>query len=259
MRMSVRGTAPVAGVTRSGRVRREALFPSTSGLLEGDRKVHLVIFPRLCLGFPPDPVSEKIAEDVPITGKDVFRGIEAAKSRVGFDLGLASVIVGCSCFRIVQDAVGFGDLLELRFRSLVSGMAIGMVLGRQLSEGAADVVGVGIAGHSELGVVVGVCHGLSGFEAFELEPKNPVFVFRIQKLCRAGESEVAGQNPPLDFPEKRRPARGGPLGPDDDSPAFEREVDLGLQDARKSDLEQEEVTFFQEVKDEIEQWLGHKD
>src|SRR6185503_21130016 len=157
-----------------------------------------------------------------------------------------------SGFGIVKDAVSLGDRLELRFRRLVAGMAVRMVPGRQLSKGAADVLCGGIPGHPELGIVIAFGHALPGFQAFELKPKDAVLESGSQQFRRAGKGDVADQNTPLDLPVNRGTSRNGPLGTNDDPAALEGDIDLGLQDARKGHLQQEIVSLFKKIKDEIE-------
>src|SRR6185503_1460213 len=74
---------------------------------------------------------------------------------------------------------------------------------------------------------------------------------------RTGKGDVADQNPPLDLPVNRGTSRNGPLGTNDDPAALEGDIDLGLQDARKGHLQQEIVSLFKKIKDEIEKRLGH--
>jgi hypothetical protein len=247
----------MAGVTCAGSIRRERLLSSPGSLLKGDRKLHFIVLPLLVRGFPPHAIPEQVSEDVTVAGENVFRGVEAAKSSIGLDLGLAPVIVGRPGLRIIQDIVGLGDLLEFRLRCLVAGMPIGMILSGQFSKRAADVLRLGVSGHSEFGIVVWIGHGLPGFQALELKPKDAVFVSGLQEFRRTGKSDVSDQDSPLDLPIQRRSPRGRPLGPDDDPAAFERDIDFGLDDPGKSDLEHEIVPFFQEIKDEIEKRFGH--
>jgi hypothetical protein len=98
---------------------------------------------------------------------------------------------------------------------------------------------------------------LPGFQALELKPKDAVFVFGVQQLCRAGEGDITDQNPPFDLSMNRSAPRDGALSPDDDPAALQGDVDLGLQDARERDLEEEKVPFLKEIEHKIEERFGH--
>ena len=60
---------------------------------------------------------------------------------------------------IAQYSVGFGSLFESLFRCVIAGIAVWMVLERQLSIGTLDLLVIGLSGDAEDLVVVAFGHG----------------------------------------------------------------------------------------------------
>src|SRR6185436_10187502 len=76
---------------------------------------------------------EQVAEDIAEVGK--YAGIESAKSLGprATDTGVAESVVVRAFLRIAQNGICFSRFLELFFGFLISGIAVGMILQRQLS------------------------------------------------------------------------------------------------------------------------------
>src|SRR5262249_47570869 len=99
-----------------------------------------------------EEVAEDVAEDVAEIGE--VRRIEAAKSAGAVHAGVAVLVIASALVGVHQHAVGLGALLELLFRLAVPRIAVGVVLHRQLTVGALDLLLGGRAGHAQDFVVV---------------------------------------------------------------------------------------------------------
>ena len=110
------------------------------------------------------------AEDVLEPGEDV--GVEAAGGRAA-QAGVAEAVVHVALVGVGEHRVGLGRLLEQVFRLLVAGIAIGVMLERQLAVGALDfLVGRGL-GDPEHFVVVALAHDLATFTMAARSSRSP--------------------------------------------------------------------------------------
>ena len=67
---------------------------------------------------------------------------------------MAEAVVGGALLVVLQDVVGLVDFLELRLGLLVAGIAIRMVLHRELAVGLLQVVGARVPRHAQRGVII---------------------------------------------------------------------------------------------------------
>ena len=77
----------------------------------------------------------KILENVGHRGAETLAGVEAAEAAALIKGGVAETVIGRALLRIAEALIGFVQLLETRFRLLVSRVPIGMTLHRRLAEG----------------------------------------------------------------------------------------------------------------------------
>ncbi len=118
-------------------------------LLERDLEVVAQVGAALRSAAPP-PAAEHVAEaeDVAEPAEDVLEagedgGIEAARGRAA-ETGVTEAVVHVALVGVGEDRVGLGRFLELLFGCLVAGIAIGMVLQRQLAVRALDFLSVAV-------------------------------------------------------------------------------------------------------------------
>ncbi len=71
---------------------------------------------------------------------------------------MPEAIVARALVGVGQDRVGLGRFLELLLGGLVAGIAIGVVLQRELAVGALDVLVARVARDAQDGVVVALAH-----------------------------------------------------------------------------------------------------
>ena len=74
------------------------------------------------------------------------------------DAGMAETVVEAALLRVGQDRVGLGRLLELLFRLLVAGIAVRVMLERQLAVRALDLLVAGLTVDAQDLVVVTSAH-----------------------------------------------------------------------------------------------------
>src|SRR5262249_13652540 len=85
---------------------------------------------------PAKEVAE--TEDVTKDVAEICEDVRIKSAGTTTDTLMAEPIVTCSFLRIAQNGIRFGSFLELFFSLCISGIAIGMVLERQLSICAFD-------------------------------------------------------------------------------------------------------------------------
>ena len=82
-------------------------------------------------------MSWKIVED---------RRVESAAAAVAANSGVTKAVVAGALFAVSQNRVGFAALFEFLFRFGIVGIAVGMVLQRELAVGALDLLIGGVRG-----------------------------------------------------------------------------------------------------------------
>ena len=136
----------------------DVLFRTLGGLAEGDGHVVAQIIALLGTGAAGTGAAEaeQITEHVAELCEDVFGTVEggAAHTRIG---GTEPVVVGAP-FRIAENVVGFRSFLELLFGLGIVRIVIGMILERQLSVGALDLVLGSVSGDAKNFVIVARAH-----------------------------------------------------------------------------------------------------
>ena len=119
---------------------------------------------------PRRAAAEEVAEDV---AEDVLEAgggeIEAAEAAALLEGGVAEAVVLGALLGIAQHLVGLGGFLEALLGGLVAGIAVGVVLQRDLAVGLLDLVGAGAAADAQDFVVVA------------LSPPHRISAARIQK------------------------------------------------------------------------------
>src|SRR5947209_6257039 len=147
-------------------------------LLEGDRDLGLQVAAALggplALGAPAARAPEQVGQDVA-----KGRGVEsaaakpAAGERPAGERPRAAVVL-LALLGVAEHVVGLGDLLEARLRLLIAGVAIGVVLARELAVGLLDLIGRGLLVHPQGGVkVLAGGHRLAPRLARHHDPSGP--------------------------------------------------------------------------------------
>src|SRR5262249_18266919 len=98
----------------------------------------------------------RIALKLKSTTRRPFAPVEAARSRSRprSRAGEAELIVLRAAFLVTQHVVGFLHFLEARFRLLVAGVAVGVILARELAVSLLDLILAGATLDTERFVVV---------------------------------------------------------------------------------------------------------
>ena len=116
--------------------------------------------PRAGPARRPPAEAEEVAEDVGEVREDVR--VEARTLPAGaLHAGVAEPVVARALFGVAEHGVGLGRFLEAFLGLLVAGIAIGVVLQRQLAIGALDVLLVRAPFDAEDFVVVAAAHALA--------------------------------------------------------------------------------------------------
>jgi hypothetical protein len=98
------------------------------------------------------------AEDFP---ENLARVVESAGPRLpgaGAESRVAEAVVGGARLRVVKSFVRLAQLLKFLLGRLVVGIAVGMILERQLAVSLLDLLDVGIAVHAEDLVIIALGH-----------------------------------------------------------------------------------------------------
>ena len=153
---------PVAGRAQRLRGDRERDLRAGDRLLEGDRYLCLEVLSALGTGFGPRAAtarrpSEEVGEDVAHAGGvlevEVPKAPEPAAG-AGVRERAAAAVVLLALLGVREHVVGLGDLLEARLGLLVVGVAVGVVLARELAVGLLDLLGRRLLLDAERRVVV---------------------------------------------------------------------------------------------------------
>ena len=108
--------------------------------------------------------AEQVGEDVAHRGGVEVEVAEAAEAAAGPGAGgerAGAAVVLLALLGVAEHVVGLGDLLEARLGLLVVGVAVGVVLARELAVGLLDLLGGRLLVDPERLVVVGTrCHRL---------------------------------------------------------------------------------------------------
>src|SRR6185312_14752138 len=134
------------------------------GLLERDLEIVAKIGAAALAGAAPlsHEIAEHLVEDVGEAGAEIE--LEAAgpsaATAAAFEGGMAEPVVGRALLVVAQHVVSFVDCLESLLGFRVAGIAIRMILHRQLAEGLLQIFLTGVAGHPELLVIVPLSHRL---------------------------------------------------------------------------------------------------
>ena len=89
--------------------------------------------------------------------------------------GMAEAVVEAALLRVGEHRVGLGRLLEFVFRRFVAGIAVRMVLQRQLAVGALDLLVGGLTLDAQDLVVITLAHAgphASPFATFTIEGRS---------------------------------------------------------------------------------------
>jgi hypothetical protein len=139
---------------------RDLLFRAENGFFKLECDVFAEIGAALCACATPGTgasteqvaKAEKLAEDVVKVLKD--RCIEAWPRARAADSGVAEAVVQAALFGVGEDGVCLAAFLEFLFRIRIIGIAVGVVLQRQLTVGALDLLVAGAALNAQDLVVV---------------------------------------------------------------------------------------------------------
>ena len=136
----------VARRARRGERHRDRDLRSLHGLVEGD--VHLGLQVAATLG-PVRPAATRGSTGAEQVGQDVADPSEPAEAaaragpegaRIEATEDPAAGVVSLALLRVGEDVVGLLDLLEALLGRLVTGVAVGVVLARELPVGLLDLV-----------------------------------------------------------------------------------------------------------------------
>ncbi len=136
-------------------------------LLERDLKVvpqiAAAVRPPLAAPAAAHELAEHLVEDV---GKAAGGKAEIARAAPTtlFEGGMAEAVVRGALLIVFEDVVGFVEALELLFGALVAGVAIGMILHRELAIGPLEFIGIRRFGDAEDLVKVLFSHDREAFD-----------------------------------------------------------------------------------------------
>ena len=167
--------APAAGAARAPVLDAELLLHPARDLFQRELEPDLEIV-ALARHAPAAPraaaeelVEPPLAAEVPHERAQRVGEIETAEvesraraRRLG---GMSELVVPGAPLRVAQHLVGFGGFLEAHLGALVAGIAVGMVLERELAVGLLDLVLARRARDAEHLVVVALGHGQSACRA----------------------------------------------------------------------------------------------
>ncbi len=104
-------------------------------------------------------LAEQVVENVGHgCGEISAEAMRSARAHTAVERGVAELVVGRPLLRVLQDLVGLVHFLETLFGALVTLIAIGVILLRQLAVRAFDRRVVRVARHSQRFVIVTLCH-----------------------------------------------------------------------------------------------------
>jgi hypothetical protein len=117
---------------------------------------------------------EKVAENIREVRENVRIEAGSAGPAGSADAGMPEAIVARALVAVAEHRVGFGGFLEPIFRLFVAGISVRMVLQRQLSVRALDVLVVRGAADAQDFVVVPEAHALATFTCAGLRSREPI-------------------------------------------------------------------------------------
>ena len=143
--------------------------------LEVVTKVPAALRPAASSGAP-EQIAEaedvaEAAEDVAEVGED---GRVEASARRGAHALVAEAVVQTPLFRVGEDRVRLGALLELFLGRLVARVSIGMVFERQLAVRALDLDFGGCARDAQHLVVIALAHAFATFTIAGRSSRSPI-------------------------------------------------------------------------------------
>ena len=100
-------------------------------------------------------------------------------------------VVAAALFRIGENGVRLGRFLELFLGGMIAGVAIGMILQRQLPIGALDLLIVGVFGNAQNVVVIAFAHALATFTMAGRRRRSPSRYPRLNSAITS-PSRVSG-------------------------------------------------------------------
>src|SRR5262249_23756758 len=104
----------------------------------------------------PAAHAEQIVENVREGGGEI--GAEAVSAAALLEGGMTEAIIGGALVAVLEDVIGFVELLEAVLALLVTRIAVRMVLHGQLAEGRLDLHLAGGARHAQDFVVIAFRH-----------------------------------------------------------------------------------------------------
>jgi hypothetical protein len=172
-------SAPLAGLALRQRRHAHARLLALEGVFEADLEVvaQIAAAPRPLAALAADEIAEHLVEDVgEAGGAEAEAGAAARPVAAILEGGVAEAVIGGALLLVLQDLVGLAQLLELVLGRLVAGVAVGMVLHRQLAIRLLDVLGAGPAPHPKRLVKILLSH-------------------RSPKPCRQAANSRTNENP----------------------------------------------------------------
>jgi len=140
------GAGSLAGVTGNGSGNADVGLFSPEGVFQGNFHVvaQVASLPGVAarsLGM--HEVAEHFVENIGESGSKTALPPRSARPAL-LKSRMAVTVEGGALFVVAQHFVSFGDVLELLFRGLVAGVAVGVIFHRQLAIGALDVGAAGV-------------------------------------------------------------------------------------------------------------------
>jgi hypothetical protein len=162
-----RGARTVARDARHDALVAHRLLAPERGLLERDLELVLEV---ALVALADSEDSEKVAEDavdgdVADVDESAREGAPGSEGRAGLLGAVTQAVVERATVLVGEHLVGQVDLLEALVGGRVALIAVGMVLGRKLLEGALDLLGCGSSMDSEDLVMVPLRHASTGLSS----------------------------------------------------------------------------------------------
>ena len=177
-RASRRRAGAVTGLARFEPRNLDRRLDAFGRFFEGDLEVVAQVGPR-CGAAAAAAAAEQIAEPehVAQAAEDVAEVGEDRRIEAGAGLrrhaGMAEAIVAAALVGVRENGVRLGRFLEFLFGGVVAGVAVRMVLQRQLPIRALDLLIGGVFRHAEDFVVVAFAHALATFTMAGRSSRSP--------------------------------------------------------------------------------------
>src|SRR5262249_33909937 len=107
------------------------------GFLESDLHVVAQIGAALAPAAAPTSAAahaEQVVEDIREGGRNIAKAASGTGTGM-LERGMTKAVISSALVHILEDFVGFVDLFEANFRTLIAGIAVGVPLHRQLAKG----------------------------------------------------------------------------------------------------------------------------